>query len=139
MTAEILNVRRVVYDGALVLSPLSTAYQQDTFFLVWALIVQDSEDTDSALTSTAVGTLLQGGSERLLYTGQVSGRLQESTGTAVNQQVAEPGMPIKFDIKCNAKLRYDQELLLFHQLQFTNSAVLSAIAVHAISRVLVTW
>lgn len=139
LTAEVFNVRRVIYDGAFVVTPLGTTFQQDTYFLAFALIVQDSEDTDTALTSTAVGTLLQGGSERLLYSGCRAGRITESTGTTVNQQIVEPGHAVQFDIKCNAKLRYDQELLLYWQLQFTNSASVSAMSVYAISRVLVTW
>lgn len=138
-TSTYINVRRVIFDGGLVVLPLNTTFTQAECHLVYGLISGDVDDTDIEFNTTAVGTLLQGGTERLLHVGSIPFSAVESTGSAQNQFSIRPSFKIEFDLKCNVKMRYDHRLWTVFQYQSDITGATSGSTVKGISRVLYSW
>lgn len=136
---RVCTVKRVVIDSNILVRPLTTAFQEADFHLAWALFVADAEDTDVALNTTALGSILQGGSGRVLRTGSYACGVVESTGTATAMPAIRPPYKLEVDWKGSVGLNFDQRLYLAYQVQNTAVAYVSTCSVYGITNVLCQW
>lgn len=105
------QVRRIIVNGGLGWTPQDTALANDIGALRWAIFVQNREDTDASLITTAQGDILEGGVERVLKTGCEACSLTELSGPA-SMNWRPPLVRFNEDLKVRVNLGFDDIIVL---------------------------
>jgi len=129
------NVRRCIIRLQYEIAMLSSAIGTQPLTIYSSLFVQDREDTDVTLLTTAQGDIFEGGASRILHTDVHSAQLYEIP-TAVLSNTIVYGPRVEIDWKGNAKLGLDDLLTYGFQLVSAVNGVVSSMTVHAITSVL---
>ena len=118
------NVRRIICRSQLVWVPVVSTVAAQVVNLNAALFVQDREDADISLVTTAEGDILEGGADRVLWTDCVAQRIVALPSAQISEQQAQ-GPRFDFDWRGNAKCGLDQLVTIGFQLDADYSGVLS--------------
>lgn len=112
-TAETLSttyhVLRVICNGFIGWTPLTTTQGFDIGGFAWAIYTSDNEDSDNSLLTTATGSIMQ--SLRIIDAGFVGGNFMETPAAQIGE-VFIPGLRIDVDRKLRVNVRQDELLLL---------------------------
>lgn len=128
-------IKRVIFNGGIVFTPLTSAFQRVQYHLSAALYIIDADDTDTSLTTTLIASILNGGSDRVLWTYSWAGLVVEGVSANALPEVYH-GVPVNIDWKGTAGIRRESELHLAFQLQTDATSALSSVVVSGQSRVL---
>jgi len=128
------HVLRVIYSGVFMYVPDTTALEFDMFSVLWAILVQDEDDSATGINSTAAGSLLQ--EARVIATGVV-GLTNVEVATADQRMTNYPSHPIHVDTRARIKMRPGDQLRMCIQFQGDASSSLNVASCSAVSRVLI--
>lgn len=139
------RVKRIIFNAVHQIQFLATASQFGAISILQALYVIDREDTDSDLAaSTGLGTILEGGATRVLWTDVRAALTQEMVapagGGTDGHVVHEDFWRTQVDLKFPVKLQGSDQILVYGSQLLPSSGAsntLSALTINALTRVLV--
>lgn len=133
------SVRRVLVNGGIAVTAESTTFAQDICCMFAALMVLDNNDSSSSLVLTNRGELLEGGAERVLWTGCYTWNNIEIPAATLGGPRVEPA-PVVFNIdwkgRCN--MRLDETMTLAVAFGSDVTSTITGAAFSAITRTLFT-
>jgi len=133
---KIVQIRRIIVSGGVVFSPAAVSLEFDVNAIWAAIYVVDREETDADLTTTAVGSLLEGGAERVLWSKCYPFANGEQASTLSHQSVRPPLAEYDIDLKVRVNLTADQQLVMGQQFSNDVTSSMADIRIFALSRVL---
>jgi len=136
-------IKRIILNGAYTGFPLQVAPQLAAGVIHQAMYVIDREDTDAQIvTDTALGSILEGGTARLLFTDVRTALMTEQVAPTGNSPLVllNDFWRTQIDFKAPVKIRGSDEILVFGMQCSTAGAlgnVMNTLSFAGISRVLV--
>lgn len=130
------SIRRIIVNGGMAIVPQQTALTNDIVTVFGALICSDSDDDDATLITTSQGQILEGGSNRLLWTNCWTFVITEVAAAVYSTAYIPAPVQINIDLKTRVNMKFDDSLMLLLQFGSTAASVINAAAFSAITRIL---